>query len=151
MPRPPFPVARARRVLEEWLAVAVAMEPAEEPITIDAAIARLAARRITAHRSTIFKYKLNELLDAGRAQQEMQSRKHGAGAEAAAYAEQIDELRKKNEMLEARLREQLAVIATMTFNARSLGISEQELTAPMPKPDRTHPATGRSGRGRRRS
>ena len=146
MARTPYNATRARRLLDEWVARAAEKAPEEAAITLANAMAYLKAKRMTTNRATFYKYKLHEVLAEGVARQAAGSGAHAAVVEREAYARQMKDLRTRIAALEEGNRRQLGVIATMTFNARRLGVSDAELNRAMPVPDRTKSRSG-TGRG----
>ena len=134
MPRPPFPAAKARRLLEAWIALRLPKSPDDAPINVPHALAYLAEQKITAHRTALYKYKLHELIKTGAHQQ----RQVGGGArhdaEQQAYQAQLKKLREANATLAEHNRQLRGMIATMTYNAQAKGISDAELHAPLPVP-----------------
>ena len=149
MPRKPYPVKRARALLEEWVALRVPQAPEEASITAADAISYLHSRGIPTARSTLYSQGLNELVAEGARKQAREGGGRKRDEEWAAYEAKLAELRELNRALDTRKRELLGIIATMTFNARRFNISEAELQAPIPVPDRSGSRAGR--RARRRS
>jgi hypothetical protein len=150
MPRKPYPVKKARALLENWLELRVAKASDEAPITAAAAAVFLESRGIKTHRTTLYSKGLNGIIvDAARRQ--------GAGAGSDRRSEQRREhdaivaaMREDNTLLEKRNRALLGEIATMVFNARRCNVSEDELRRPMTPPDRSRSRAGtKSSRTRR--
>lgn len=153
MPRPPFPAAKAKRLLEAWIALRIPKSPDDAPIDVPSALAYLAEQKIEAHRSALYKYKLHEVIKAGAHQQRHDGGGARRSAEQQAYQAQLDALRAENATLAEHNRQLRGMIATMTYNARALHISDAELTAPLPVPSgkggsggKTAPAGPRSRR-----
>lgn len=81
-------------------------------------------------------------------EQGAEAQKAGAGqtarvSERQGYAERFEAMEARIREVEARNRELVGQIATITFNARRLNINAAELLAPMPKPDRSSSRAGR--------
>lgn len=146
MPRPEYNIIKARRVLRDWIAIRIPLDPADAPITIATALEHLAACKVPAHRATFYKHKLHLLVGEGNAKQHQEGGGRQANAERRAYEEQLAVLRKTNEALEARNRVLLGQIAVMVWNAKRYSITHDELMAPMPKPDRSASHAGRRRR-----
>lgn len=145
MPRPPYPVQRARRVLAEWIAIAKERPADEAPITVEAAQRVLRERdpKLVASRHTLWKHGLTRLLEQGAEAQKAGVGETARASERQGYAERFEAMDARIREVEARNRELLGQIATMTFNARRLNLNAAELRAPMPKPDRSRSRAGR--------
>jgi hypothetical protein len=144
MPRKPYPVKRARKLLEEWLSLRVAKSTPDAPITVAAAVAYLVAKKIPTHRDTMHVHGLSALVAvAARRQAEVGGRPPNERNE---HQKKVDELRAQNERLQNENRELLGLIATILYNARLHNVSEAELRQEMPKTDRS---VSRAGRGSR--
>lgn len=130
MARKPYPVAKARRLLDAWIALCVDQPPTEAPITVATAVAHLRAKGITTHRATLAEHDLHHVVAAGKRQQlERGSRR--SDAERELYDGQVRLLRTANATLEQQNRALLGEIAVMLHNARRLSVPHEELTAPM--------------------
>lgn len=132
MPRPPYDVARAKRLLSEWIVQRIPKAPADAPITIAAGVAYLTAHGLPTHKATLIKYKLNTVIADGAREQQEAGGGRRVDAERAAYDAQLRELRAKLEAVEKRNHSLLAEIATMRFNAREARLPEGALMKPIP-------------------
>lgn len=143
MPRPAYPVQRARKSLGEWLALRIPKDPHDAPITVGDAIQHLESHGIPTHRSTLYKKGLIGLITEGAQRQQEEGGGRRRDEERALYDVQIARLRSENEVLEARNRALLGELALHEWNARRLGIVAEELRAAIPKPNRSASRAGR--------
>lgn len=158
MARTPYPVAKARRALDTWIALRVDQAPEDAPITVAAALQHLNTSKIKTHRATLSEHGLHVVVAAGKQQQKARGGRQ-VNAERTLYDEQLRALRSENTQLEQQNRTLLGQIAVMVHNARRLSISHDELTAPMtpilpaddgarlaPRPSAAAPKPGAKGR-----
>ena len=130
MARKPYPVVKARRVLDTWIALRVDQAPDVAPITVAAALEHLNTNKIKTHRSTLSEHDLHLVVAEGKKQQQARGGRQ-VNAERTLYDEQLRALRTANAQLEQQNRTLLGEIAVMVHNARRLSISHDELTTPM--------------------
>lgn len=148
MPRPAYPVQRARVALEKWIALRIAKSPDEAPITVNSAVAHLVAQGIATHRATLYSKGLHLIVvEAARKQRTGGSR---SAAEQQEFETALNALREQNHLLEQRNRALLSEIATMVYNARRCNVSEDELRRTMPAVDRSISRADTRTRGYRR-
>jgi uncharacterized protein YhaN len=147
MPRSPYPIQRARRVLAEWIAIAKERPADVAPITVEEAQRVLKEKdpKLAASRNTLWKYGLTRMLEQGAEAQKAGAGETARASERQGYVERFEAMEAQIRGVEARNRELLGQIATMTFNARRLGVNAAELRTPMPKPDRSASRAGRRG------
>lgn len=143
MPRKPYNVTKARRLLREWIALRISKAPTDAPITVDAALAHLAANDCEAHRATLYKHGLQKLVQDGARQQREEGGGRQVESERRQYEAQLATMREEAVVLERRNRALLGEIATLLWNARRLGLREEEMRREMPKPDRSSSKAGR--------
>lgn len=142
MPRPQYPAEKARRLLRSWLDAMVQRPAHEAPLTREVACAYLAEKKLPTSLASLHKYGLAALVGEAVQAQEANARSQKYDAEAAAYHGELEALRAEIRAVEARNKTLLAQIATMTYNARRLGVKHEELVAPMRKPDRSASRAG---------
>jgi hypothetical protein len=143
MPRPKYDVARARKLLRPWLAARVEQTADEAPITRNGAVEFLNEQGLQTSLSTLNSHGLSKLVSEAVIAQANSARSRWADEEEAAYQSQLGALRAENERLLRHNRDLLAEIATMTFNARRLGVKHEEITRSIPKADRSRSNAGR--------
>lgn len=143
MPRKPYPVQKAKSILDEWIALRIPKSPDEAPITAAAAAAHLSAKGVATHRSTLYSKGINALLIEGARRQQKEGGGHRIDEERRQYDAVLGTLREENRVLGDRNRALLGEIATIVFNARRCSVSEAELRRPMPPTDRSSSRAGR--------
>ena len=142
MPRPAYPVQRARKALGAWLALRIPKDPQDAPITVADAIQHLESQGVPTHRSTLYKQGLIGLITEGAQKQREEGGGKRRDEERTLYDAQIVRLRTENEVLEARNRALLGELALHEWNARRLGIVAEELRVAIPKPNRSASRAG---------
>ena len=143
MPRKPYPVHRAQRLLEQWVALRVAKSSDDAPITAAAAVEFLKTQGILTHRTTLYSKGLNVILAEGAQKQLIGIGNTRESEERRGYEAIVDQLRDENRRLVDRNRALLGEIAVMVWNARRCNVSEDELRQAMPKVDRSRSRAGR--------
>jgi hypothetical protein len=132
-----------RRKVREYLAIAEAHSPEEYPLDVRSVAAKLAVSP-----TTLYKYRLNQEINAAEQRQRENAKLSGKLIERRAYSDRIYEMtmeldreREKNKKLVAR-------IVMIEANAARLGIDPEELYRELPKPIRLTPHARGRGKGK---
>jgi hypothetical protein len=99
--------------------------------------------------TTLYKYRLDEIIVAARERQKQNATSRGKTSEKRAALQTIQDLKVALELERERNRGLVAKIVLMEANAARLGFDPEELYRPIPKPLRSISRAGRSGRQRR--
>lgn len=134
-----------RKLIQDYLEIAVTHSPTEHTINIERV-----AHDLKMSRTTIYKYKLDIDIKNAIKEQVKNAKKSGKIVEKEAYKGIISDLRKELEEERERNKKLISQILIMEANAARLGIDPEEYYKELSKPDRSISKAGNVKKFRRR-
>lgn len=131
-----------KRRLMEHLAIAEIYPPEERPLDV-----RSVAAALRISRTTLYKYGLNQRINAAEQRQRENAFTAGAAIEQDYFKGEIRKLTEEIEKERVRSRGLIGRIAIMEANAARLGFDPEEMHKPILKPVRTMSRAGQGGAG----